>query len=115
MDIITEKLSQYFTPKQIDFLKNVWKFGQIGDAKVIFNDKEEYSICARLSDVSISGKYTNKQISSNITNITKKINETKNNLIKINSNIIYINHHKFGFENSTIAWNEFNNWCNLDK
>ena len=120
MNNITEKLSEIFNEKQIQAMKDAWRYGQWGDCEILFNGENEnsWALGACTNDIKVAKHFTGRQISGIMSGISKKIAETKTNLVENIPNwwgdgtgdMIFFNYEAFEFENSSIAWDAFNEW-----
>lgn len=83
MNKITEKLATIFTEKQIQVLKDSWRYGAWGDAEVNFGeiDKDEWGYGACTNDAKNGKHFTGRQISGIMSGIAKRIRETHTNMI----------------------------------
>ena len=83
MNKITEKLATIFTKKQIQVLKDAWRYGAWGDAEVNFGeiDKDEWGYGACTNDAKKGGHFTGRQISGIMSGISKKIDATGTNMV----------------------------------
>ena len=82
MNKITENLSTIFTAKQIQVLKDAWRYGAWGDAQVNFReDKDRIGFGACTNDAKDGGHFTGRQISGIMSGISKKITETNTNMV----------------------------------
>lgn len=120
MNKITEKLSEIFNEKQIQAMKDAWRYGQWGDCEILFNGENEnsWALGACTNDIKVAKHFTGRQISGIMSGISKKIAETKTNLVENipdwwgdgTGDMIFFNYEAFGFENSSVAWDAFNEW-----
>lgn len=83
MNKITEKLATIFTEKQIQAMKDAWRYGAWGDAEVNFgkNDKDIWGLGACTNDIKNGGRFNGRQVSGIVSGISKKINETRTNMV----------------------------------
>ena len=82
MNKITEKLATIFTEKQIQVLKDSWRYGSWGDAEVNFGkDKDEWGLGACTNDAKHGGHFTGRQISGIMSGISKKIDATHTDMV----------------------------------
>ena len=82
MNKITKNLSTIFTAKQIQVLKDAWRYGAWGDAQVNFReDEDRFGFGACTNDAKRGGHFTGRQISGIMSGISKKIVETNTNMI----------------------------------
>jgi len=120
MNKITEKLSEIFNEKQIQAMKDAWRYGQWGDCEISFygDDEDSWALGACTNDIKKGGNFTGRQISGIMSGISKKIVEAKTNMVENipdwwgdgSGDMIFFNYVVFGFEDSSIAWDEFNKW-----
>lgn len=119
MNKITEQLATVFNTKQIQAMKDAWRYGQWGDCEIVFwVDEESWALGACTNDIKIGGNFTGRQISGIVSSISKRIDEVKTNMVKNihdwwgdgTGDMIFFNYGVFGFENSSEAWNAFNEW-----
>lgn len=119
MNIISEKLSTIFTEKQIQLLKDAWRYGSWGDSEVDFGgDEDEWGLGACTNDAKIGKHFTGRQISGIMSGIAKKINKTHTDLIASYPNwwgdgtgdMVFFNTRAFGYDNSTEFWDALNKW-----
>lgn len=119
MNTISEKLSTIFTEKQIQLLKDTWKYGSWGDSEVDFGgDEDEWGLGACTNDAKYGKHFTGRQISGIMSGIAKKINTTHTNLIASypdwwddgTGDMVFFNTRAFGYENSTEFWDALNKW-----
>lgn len=82
MNKITEKLSTVFTEKQINLLKDAWRYGSWGDAEVNFNGEEVWGLGACTNDAKNGKRFNGRQVSGIMSGIAKRIRETGTNMIK---------------------------------
>ena len=123
MNKITETLSKIFTEKQIQAMKDAWKYGQWGDAEVNFGgEDDEWGLGACTNDIKEGGRFTGRQISGIMSGISKRIDETGTNMVANfpdwwgddSGDMIFFNHHALGFEDSSKGWDELNKWSNSE-
>lgn len=120
MNKITEQLATVFNNNQIQAMKDAWRYGQWGDCEIAFNgdDEDSWALGACTNDIKKGGNFTSRQISGIMSGISKKIVETKTNMVENipdwwgdgSGDMIFFNYGVFGFENSSVAWEEFNKW-----
>ena len=120
MNKITERLSSIFTEKQIQAMKDAWRYGKWGDCEITFIGEKEDSIAigACTNDIKIGGNFTGRQISGIMSGISKKIVDTNTNLVENipdwwgdgTGDMIFFNCEAFGYDNSTDAWKDFDEW-----
>ena len=119
MNKITEKLATIFTEKQIQVLKDSWRYGSWGDAEVNFGkDKDEWGLGACTNDAKNGGHFTGRQISGIMSGISKKIDATHTDMV-VNfpdwwgdgtGDMVFFNIEAFGFDNSTDGWSALDEW-----
>ena len=122
MNKITKKLSVYFSEKQIQAMKDAWKYGQWGDCDICFyGDKEDsWALGACTNDIKKGSHFTGRQISGVMSGISKTIIEKNCNLVENipdwwgdgSGDMIFFNQKAFGYDNSTDMWKDFNEWSN---
>ena len=122
MNKITEKLSKFFTEKQIQAMKDAWKYGQWGDCEITFYGSfdEAYAYGACTNDIKKGGHFTGRQVSGILGGISKNIKNKNCNLVENipdwwgdgSGDMIFFNVHAFGFNDKDNAWDEFNKWSN---
>ena len=123
MNKITEKLSKFFTEKQIQAMKDAWKYGQWGDCMIIFPGQsvDQLALGACTNDIKEGGHFSGRQISGILCSISKVIKKTNADSLVDNipdwwedgsGDMIFFNIDKFGFVNSSEAWDEFDKWSN---
>lgn len=83
MNKITETLSKIFNEKQIQAMKDAWRYGAWGDAEVNFGeiDKDTYGLGACTNDIKKGVHFNGRQISGIVSGISKKIDETGTNMV----------------------------------
>ena len=119
MNKITKKLATIFTEKQIQVLKDSWRYGSWGDAEVNFSkDKDEWGLGACTNDAKHGGHFTGRQISGIMSGISKKIDATHTDMV-VNfpdwwgdgtGDMVFFNIEAFGFDNSTDGWSALDEW-----
>ena len=119
MNKITEKLATIFTEKQIQVLKDSWRYGSWGDAEVNFGkDKDEWGLGACTNDAKNGGHFTGRQISGIMSGISKKIDATHTDMV-VNfpdwwddgtGDMVFFNIEALGFDNSTDGWEALDKW-----
>ena len=119
MNKITEKLATIFTEKQIQVLKDSWRYGSWGDAEVNFGkDKDEWGLGACTNDAKNGGHFTGRQISGIMSGISKKIDATHTDMV-VNfpdwwddgtGDMIFFNIEALGYDNSSDAWEALDKW-----
>ena len=74
MNKITEKLSEIFNEKQIQAMKDAWRYGQWGDCEILFNGENEnsWALGACTNDIKVAKHFTGRQISGIMSGISKK-------------------------------------------
>lgn len=121
MNKITEILSTVFNEKQIQAMKDAWKYGAWGDTELTFADGTDawaYGACT--NDIKTGGRFTGRQISGIMSGISKKISETKTNMVENipdwwgdgSGDMIFFNISALGLDDSKDAWDEMNKWSN---
>ena len=119
MNQITERLSEIFTEKQIQALKDAWRYGAWGDSEVNFGgDEDEFGLGACTDDIHLGKHFSGRQISGIMSGISKKIDQTGTDLVASypdwwgdgTGDMVFFNYHAFRFDNSTDAWKAFNEW-----
>lgn len=115
---ITTVLSKYFTEKQIEALKDAWKYGSWGDCEIRFgnDDEDSWALGACTNDIKRGGRFTGRQISGIVSGISK----VNNNLVECISDwwgdgsgdMVFFNYGLLGYDNSSDAWKAFNEWSN---
>lgn len=121
MNKITEALSQYFTEKQIQAMKDAWRYGQWGDCEILFpgTDTESWALGACTNDIKSGGNFSGRQISGILSGISKVISKnTAGSLVENipdwwgdgTGDMIFFNFEKFGYDNTSDAWKAFTEW-----
>ena len=119
MNKITEKLSEIFTEKQIQVLKDAWRFGAWGDAEVNFGkDEDDWGLGACTNDAKDGGHFNGRQISGIMSGISKKIDATHTDMVANfpdwwgdgTGDMVFFNARAFGYENSNEFWDVLNEW-----
>lgn len=119
MNKITEALSKIFTEKQIQVLKDAWRYGAWGDSEVNFGkDEDEWGLGACTNDAKKGGHFTGRQISGIMSGISKKIDATGTDMVASfpdwwgdgTGDMVFFNHHALGFDNSTDGWAALDEW-----
>ena len=121
MNKITEELSKFFTEKQIQAMKDAWKYGQWGDCEICFygDNKDSYAIGACTNDIKDGKHFTGRQISGIMSGISKAIIEKNCKLVENipdwwgdgSGDMIFFNANAFDFNEGEDAWDEFNKWA----
>ena len=119
MNKITEKLATIFTEKQIQVLKDSWRYGSWGDAEVNFGkDKDEWGLGACTNDAKHGRHFTGRLISGIMSGISKKIDATHTDMV-VNfpdwwgdgtGDMVFFNIEALGFDNSTDGWSALDEW-----
>ena len=122
MNKITEELSKFFTEKQIQAMKDAWKYGQWGDCSITFygDDHDSYAFGACTNDIKQGGHFSGRQISGILGGISRNIKNKNCNLVENISDwwedgsgdMIFFNVNAFDLSETTDAWDEFNKWSN---
>lgn len=119
MNKITEALSQVFNEKQIQAMKDCWRYGAWGDAEVNFGgEHDEWGLGACTNDIKKGGHFTGRQVSGIISGISKKIDESGTNMVACfpdwwgdrTGDMMFFNTEALGFNNSTDSWEALNDW-----
>ena len=119
MNKITEKLATIFTEKQIQVLKDSWRYGSWGDAEVNFGKGEDEWGLGSFTNYAKKGRhFTGRQISGIMSSIAKKINSTGTNIIASfpdwwddgTGSMIFFNIEALGYDNSSDAWEALDEW-----
>lgn len=123
MNKITEALSHVFNEKQIQAMKDCWRYGTWGDSEVNFGgENDEWGLGACTNEIKYGGHFSGRQISGIISGISKKIDESRTNMVACfpdwwgdgTGDMIFFNYHAFGFDNSTDGWTALNDWSKSD-
>ena len=122
MNKITEELSKFFTEKQIQAMKDAWKYGSWGDCDIMFygDDHNSYAFGACTNDIKQGGHFSGRQISGILGGISRNIKNKNCNLVENipdwwgdgSGDMIFFNVNAFDFGETTDAWDEFNKWSN---
>jgi len=120
MNKITEKLATIFTEKQIQVLKDAWRYGAWGDAEVNFGeiDKDDWGLGACTNDAKNGGHFTGRQISGIMSGISKKIDATGTNMVASfpdwwgdgTGDMVFFNIESLGYENGDDGWRALDEW-----
>lgn len=120
MNKITETLAQFFTDKQIQAMKDAWRYGQWGDCEIAFpgTEGDSWALGACTNDIKNGKNFTGRQVSGILSGISKRISETQCGLVENipdwwgdgSGDMIFFNYEKFGYDNSSTAWDAFNEW-----
>ena len=119
MNKITEKLATIFTEKQIQVLKDAWRFGAWGDSDINFGrDEDDWGLGACTNDAKAGDHFTGRQISGIMSGISKKIDATHTDMIANfpdwwgdgTGDMVFFNTRAFGYENSDEFWDALNEW-----
>ena len=122
MNKITETLSNFFTEKQIQAMKDAWKYGSWGDCDIMFygDDHDSYAFGACTNDIKQGGHFSGRQISGILGGISRNIKNKNCNLVENIPNwwgdgsgdMIFFNVNAFDLSEATDVWDEFNKWSN---
>ena len=122
MNKITEELSKFFTEKQIQAMKDAWKYGSWGDCDIMFygDDHNSYAFGACTNDIKNGDHFSGRQISGILGGISRNIKNKNCNLVENipdwwgdgSGDMIFFNVNAFGLSEATDAWDEFNKWAN---
>ena len=124
MNTITEKLSKVFTEKQIQVLKDAWRYGQWGDSMILFADGyEAWGLGACTNDAKKGGHFTGRQISGIMSGISKNVDSTHTSLVEVfpdwwgdgTGSMVFFNIDALGYEDSSVAWDELDKWAKSDE
>ena len=120
MNKITEILSKFFTEKQIQAMKDAWKYGQWGDCEITFYGSfdETYAYGACTNDIKKGGHFTGRQVSGIMGSISKVIKEKQCKYVENihdwwedgSGDMIFFN--VYAFDLGENAWDKFNEWAN---
>jgi len=120
MNKITEILSKFFTEKQIQAMKDAWKYGQWGDCEITFygDNKDSYAYGACTNDIKQGGHFSGRQISGILGGISRNIIKKNCNLVENihdwwedgSGDMIFFN--VYAFDLGENAWDKFNEWAN---
>ena len=119
MNKITEQLATIFSEKQIQLLKDTWRYGAWGDTEINFgNEDNEWGLGACTNDAKNGKNFTGRQISGIMSGIAKKINSTHTDLIASfpdwwgdgTGDMVFFNTNAFGYESSDTFWNDLDEW-----
>ena len=119
MNKITEKLATIFTEKQIQILKDAWRYGAWGDAEVNFGkDEDEWGLGACTNDAKNGGHFAGRQISGIMSGISKKIDSTSTDMVANfpdwwgdgTGGMVFFNIQALGYENGDDGWRALDKW-----
>lgn len=118
MNNITARLATVFTDKQIQAMKDAWKFGAWGDCEVEFAGIDAGALGCCTNDIYKGGHFTRRQVAGIMSGISKRIDKTNTAMVKCCSDwwgdgsgdMFFFNLNAFDFNNSTDAWDAFNEW-----